>query len=108
MNPVDSASRAPGEIFVVNRLVIFGDGTQVVGPVSAHLDEDSAKAAITKMSQELQMLGACPVKLPGGEIGQFGPLLAALGVTQVTFGCVRVPVQGLLHTPPQSRIILAS
>lgn len=102
------SEKPPGEVFVVQRQVKFGDSTQVVTPVSAHLDEDSAKKAIAKMSQDINVLGSCPVKLPTGEIGQFGPLLSALGVVSVTFGAVRVPVQGLLHVPQQSRIILAS
>lgn len=104
----DSASRPPGEVIVVQRQVKFGDATVVVSPVSAHLDEEAAKRAISKLSQDINLLGTCPVKLPDGTIGQFGPLLGALGIVSVTFGAVRVPVEGLLHTPPQSRIILAS
>ena len=48
------------------------------------------------------------MKFLDGTIGQFGSLLGALGIVLVTFGAVRVPVEGLLHTPPQSRIVLAS
>lgn len=106
---MDSASeRAPTEIIVVQRNVKFGDNATLVSPVSAHLDEEAAKRAIVKLSQDINLLGTCPVRLPDGNVGQFGPLLGALGVVSVTFTAVRVPVEGLLHVPQQSRIILAS
>lgn len=105
MSPTE---RPPGEVIVVQRNVKFGDNAVVVSPVSAHLDEEAAKRAIVKLSQDINLLGTCPVKLPDGQIGQFGPLLGALGVVSVTFTAVRVPVEGLLHIPQQSRIILAS
>lgn len=108
MAPDLASERAPGEVFVVQRLVKFGDDTQVSTPVSAHLSEDEAKAMMSKLSQEIQIIGTCPVKLPDGNVGQFGPLLGALGIVSVTFGAFRVPVQGLLHVAPPSRIILAS
>jgi hypothetical protein len=95
------------KVFILRRVMMFGDGSSNAMPISVYEHEDDAKKAVdARNAGTVGVFGWHIVSPSGDNAGPLGAMLAAMGIARVGYDVAVTEVHGSALLMPDKRIIV--